>query len=170
MKNFISLPALILLFMSANALGNIDGFDNKIIKEQGSLRFQELLINNKIDDYVISITSENKQARFMWTCSMKPFFYPPELSKLTETQSYEITIAINENALSINHYIVQSNGVLLSKSYMTTHFPTLLNEITQGKDMVITIDGLDSKPKYTFKNYKLLPILQEFVDYCDAID
>ena len=140
-----------------------------VINQNGPVTLEEMWISRELSDYILTINSTDNKAMFEWTCLMVPFIYSPEVKNLPETEWYDITITI-DNTTSFKHYTLQPSGILISRQYLTNHFPVLLDKIIEGRDMVVSLDNHAKKPSYEFKGYELTNSLDELSSYCEKLD
>ncbi len=170
MKKFLFLFVLSPLAFAVNPMRDMAEYGFQTIVETDSFKLEEIKLHNEIYDYAMTLHSKNKKAEFEWTCAIYPFLYVPELSQLGSTDSYDLNIELDNGSVIIKHYTVHPNGAMISRNYITNHFPVLLEAIVNGKNMRITLVNAQSKPQYNFASKDVLDALQTFMQKCRAID
>ncbi len=170
MKKLLPLIMLSPIVLAGNPMRDMAEYQFQTVVESDSFKLEEIQLHNEVYDYAITLISKNKKAEFEWTCALFPFLYVPELSQMTPTSWYNLNIQLNDAGVVINHYTVHPNGAMISRSYISNHFPVLLESIVNGKNMRITLTNTQNKPQYNFKSQDVLTALQVFVEKCELID
>ncbi len=169
MKTLLLLLLFTPLVLAANSMRNMDEFKFTELQREGNVKLEELKLHDEPIDYVVTLTSQNKLAQFEWMCELVPFFYPPELKDLSETNKFDLVIDLNNTAIVMNHYTLQVSGILISKTYLANHHQELIDEVIHSNSMEISLDNVVGKPRYDFRIGDMRKIMIHMLQLCSTL-